>query len=97
MPETATHAQGESSAQVAALLRNLNVSLHDLSQPLTVLLCTLEYGAGLESLSEMKEAIEISQEACERLRRTVVAMQLQVRQGIETDAGGGAEGPGGDD
>jgi hypothetical protein len=67
----------------AKLLRELNECLHEASQPMTVLLCTLEYGASLDSVKEMRETMAISQEACERLRKTVLSMQGKVREAIE--------------
>jgi hypothetical protein len=98
VPETPTHARGDGNALAAAFLHELNGSLHELSQPMTVLLCTLEYGAALDSLQEMRETMMISQEACERLRRAVVAMQSQVRQAMETERrGGSSEGPTGNE
>jgi len=83
-PEPAHQASvGGGSAGAATLLQSLNGSLHELSQPMTVLLCTLDYGASLDSLKEMKETMAISQEACERLRQTIVAMQTRVREAME--------------
>jgi len=64
-------------------LRELNESLHEASQPMTVLLCTLEYGGSLDSMEEMRQMIALSQEACERLRITVQRMQARVREAIE--------------
>ncbi len=69
------------------LLRELNDQLHAMSQPMTVLLCAMEYGAGLDSVQEMREAVRISQEACERLRKNVVSMQVAVREAIEESKG----------
>jgi len=84
VPEPAHHAPGcGGSGAAATLLQSLNGSLHELSQPMTVLLCTLDYGASLDSLKEMKETMAISQEACERLRQTIVAMQMRVREAME--------------
>lgn len=60
----------------------MNMRLHDLSQPITVLLCTLDYSGSLDSVVEMKQMLTLSQEACERLRKIVVAMQIQVREAM---------------
>jgi hypothetical protein len=95
VPEPAHEVPGGGGPEAAAtLLQSLNGSLHELSQPMTVLLCTLEYGASLDSLKEMKETMAISQEACERLRQTIVAMQSRVREAMEggRDEMGGAGG-----
>ncbi len=54
---------------------------------MTVLLCALEYGASLDSVQELRDAVKISQEACERLRKNVTAMQVVVRAAIEEGAG----------
>jgi len=57
-----------------------------MSQPMTVLLCTLSYGEGLDSVQEMREMFKASQDACERLRRNVTAMQAAVREAMEESA-----------
>jgi hypothetical protein len=88
VPEAGVQVRVGGGACDLALLRELNGCLHELSQPMTVLLCTLDYGVGLESLTEMRETMAISQEACERLRRGVAAMQAQVRQAIEVCTNG---------
>jgi len=68
-------------------LRQLNEQLHAMSQPMTVLLCTLEYSASLDSVPELIETVKVSQEACERLRKSVAAMQTVVREAIENSSG----------
>jgi anti-sigma factor ChrR (cupin superfamily) len=68
-------------------IRELNAQLHAMSQPMTVLLCAMEYAAGLDSVQEMKETVRVSQEACERLRKNVTTMQAMVREAIEEGAG----------
>jgi hypothetical protein len=60
-------------------LRQLDVALHEMSQPITVLLCSLEFGADLESVSEMESVMRAALLECERLRRTVVQLQDRVR------------------
>jgi len=88
VPEAGADARVGGRECEIALLRELNGCLHELSQPMTVLLCTLDYGVGLESLTEMRETMAISQEACERLRLGVVAMQAQVRRAMEVCTNG---------
>jgi len=61
-------------------MAGLRRSLHDMSQPMTVLLCALEYAGGLEASPEMKEMIAASSEACARLSASVRAMQMQVKR-----------------
>lgn len=53
----------------------LSVALHDLAQPMTVLLCTLEYAAEIESLEEIRVAIQSALRECERLRVWMLSMQ----------------------
>jgi len=54
---------------------------------MTVLLCTLEYSASLDSVPELIETVKVSQEASERLRKSVAAMQTVVREAIENSSG----------
>ena len=68
------------------MLKKLDESLHAMSQPMTVLLCALEYGAGLDSIEEMQQMMKTSQQSCKRLRASVLSMQTQLREAIE--AGG---------
>jgi hypothetical protein len=63
----------------APLLRRLDAVVHELSQPVTVLLCTLEYGADLNSAAEMEAIMRAALLECERLRRTMIALQDLVR------------------
>ena len=56
----------------------LDRALHDLSQPMTVLLCTLEYGAELNSVEEMREAMRSALRECERLRTLMTAMRTKI-------------------
>jgi hypothetical protein len=62
------------------LLGAMNAGLHALSQPVTALLCLLEYGSGLEAGVEVKQVMQWSVEASERLRETVTAMQVMVQE-----------------
>lgn len=70
----------------AALLRELNGSLHELSQPITVLLCTLEFGADLDSVDEIKQLLRVALEQSRRLRQTTIAMRT--RMGIAMEEAG---------
>jgi len=62
------------------LLQKMEDGLHELSQPMTALLCLLEYGSSLEASDEMKQVMSWSTDAMERLRVTVIAMQQQVQE-----------------
>lgn len=62
------------------LLRKMDTGLHELSQPMTALMCLLEYGASLEASDEMRQVMTWSTEAIERLRVTVIAMQATVQR-----------------
>lgn len=84
-PETATLSNCEAGAQ-AKLLKMLDESLHAMSQPMTVLLCALEYGASLDSVDEMRQMMMTSQQSCERLRASVFSMQAQLREAIEAES-----------
>jgi hypothetical protein len=62
------------------LLQRMEAGIHDLSQPMTALLCLLEYGSSLEASDEMKQVMGWSTDAIERLRVTVIAMQQSVQE-----------------
>ena len=64
------------------VLSGLNTSLHEMSQPMTVLLCILDYGVCLETVEELKQTLTMSQEQCERLQKSVLGMQIQLREAI---------------
>lgn len=72
----------------AQLLAELRSSLHEMSQPMTVLLFALEYAGGLESSTEMKEMIGAGADACARLSDTVRSMQAQVKRAtVDNESG----------
>lgn len=71
---------GTAGAPAGELLRNMSIGLHDLSQPVTTLLCLLEYGSGLEASDEVKQVMGTCMDATERLRVTVVAMQRTIQK-----------------
>ncbi len=62
------------------LLQQVNASLHELSQPLTVLLCALELGAGIDTMDELKQVMSGALDQCRRLQETVHTLQIQVLQ-----------------
>jgi hypothetical protein len=69
----------------AELLAGLNTSLHGMSQPLTALLCMMEYGKGLETSEEVKMVFAGGLEQCGRLAAEVRAMQKQVLYAAERE------------
>jgi hypothetical protein len=66
-----------------ALLRDLDDRLHAMSQPITILLCTLEFGRGLDSVEEIKRLLLTAREASERLRETALAMRAQLQLALQ--------------
>ncbi len=60
-------------------MERLEERLHELSQPMTVLLCSLEYGLSLDSVAEVRPVMWGALVECERLRIAVLGMQQQVR------------------
>jgi hypothetical protein len=81
---TGEQARVESASEAGepadGFLKRMEAGLHDLSQPMTALLCLLEYGSSLEASDEMKQVMSWSTDAMERLRVTVIAMQQQVQE-----------------
>lgn len=74
------------SGREVELVRQMNASLHELSQPLTVLLCALQAGADLDSVEELRLVIDGALEECRRLQETVQVMQMQVQQNAHGDS-----------
>jgi hypothetical protein len=66
--------RGDKEAQ-----REIDAWLHDLSQPMTVLLCLLEHGSELEGSDELKQMLALSVETAEKLRVIVSKMQSIVQ------------------
>ena len=64
------------------MLRDVDNGLHALSQPITVLLCTLELCLALDSVGEIKELLTVAREASERLRETSLAMRARLQQAM---------------
>jgi signal transduction histidine kinase len=65
------------------LAQQLNASLHELSQPLTALLCLLELGSCSSTVSELERGMSAALEECNRLRKTVHEMQSYVQQALQ--------------
>lgn len=88
-PDTDRSSKSQAVAESLAVvrqesaLREMNERLHELCQPMTVLLCTLELSAELDSMEEIGDATRVARDACERLRQTVAAMQALMREAIE--------------
>jgi len=61
-----------------AFVRDLRLNLHEMSQPLTVLLCTLEFGADLTTVAEMRTTMISALTECERLRSIVNLLREQL-------------------
>jgi hypothetical protein len=65
------------------LLKLFDGRLHELSQPLTVLLCTLEHGRDLDTVTEMRPVVTGALRECERLRKTIAKMREDVLEAME--------------
>ena len=61
------------------LLRELDDLLHAMSQPITVLLCTLELGQVLNSVEQIKPLLVAGCGASERLREICLAMRTRLQ------------------
>lgn len=66
---------GSPAVRQGLTAEQLSAALHDLAQPMTVLLCTLEYAIELDSLDEMRTAIRSALRECERLRMWMTRLQ----------------------
>jgi hypothetical protein len=66
-----------------ALLEGIDVSLHALCQPLTVLQCRLAMGELIGEPEAMREAIRESLLECVRLNETVGAMRTALQRAIQ--------------
>jgi len=69
-----------------AFVRELRTNLHELSQPLTVLLCTLEFGADQRTVAEMRATMVSALVECERLRSIVNALRDRLPEGQDAKA-----------
>jgi hypothetical protein len=64
------------------LVERIDVALHGLSQPLTVLQCRLAMGELIGEPDAMREAIREGLQECRRLNQTVGAMRAILQQVI---------------
>jgi len=67
------------------LVERIDVALHGLCQPLTVLQCRLAMGELVGEPGAMREAIREALQECARLNQTVGAMRTMLQQVMETD------------
>jgi signal transduction histidine kinase len=58
-----------------SIISAVRADLHELSQPLTVLLCTLEFSADLRTVAEMRSIVTAALLECERMKRIVSALR----------------------
>lgn len=65
-----------------ALVERIDVALHGLCQPLTVLQCRLAMGELLGEPDAMREAIRDGMQECARMNQTVGTMQAMLRQAM---------------
>lgn len=62
------------------LLERIDMALHSLCQPLTVLQCRLAMGELIGEPEAMREAIREGLQECERMNRAVGAMREMLQQ-----------------
>jgi hypothetical protein len=62
------------------LLERIDLALHSLCQPLTVLQCRLAMGELIGEPDAMREAIREGLQECERMNRAVGAMREMLQQ-----------------
>lgn len=67
------------------LAQQLNARLHELSQPLTALLCLLELGSCSSTVAELEQGMSAAREECNRLCKTVHEMQSHVQQALQRE------------
>jgi hypothetical protein len=67
----------------AAMMERLDVALHGLCQPLTVLQCRLAMGEMIGEPEAMREAIREALSECVRLNQTVGTMRTMLQQMME--------------
>ena len=67
------------------LVERINVALHGLCQPLTVLQCRLALGELIGEPDAMREAIREGLRACARLNQTVGTMREMLQQVMVDD------------
>ena len=74
--------QVESSVK---LVERIDVALHGLCQPLTVLQCRLALGELIGEPSAMREALREGLEECVRLNAVVGTMREMLQQAVKTE------------
>jgi hypothetical protein len=67
-----------------ALVERIDVALHGLCQPLTVLQCTLAMGELIGEPDAMRDAIREALLECVRLNQTVVTMRTMLQQAMQS-------------
>ncbi len=72
-------------ARSTDLVERIDVALHGLCQPLTVLQCRLAMGELIGEPDAMREAIREGLRECARLNQTVGTMREMLRQVIRED------------
>ena len=65
------------------LVERIDMALHALCQPLTVLQCRLAMGELIGEPDAMRDAIREGLQECARLNRTVGTMRAMLQQAIE--------------
>lgn len=72
-----------------ALVERMDVALHGLCQPLTVLQCRLAMGELLGKPEAMREAIRAGLSECERLNAVVGTMREILQWAVDAEGSGG--------
>lgn len=67
------------------LVERIDVALHGLCQPLTVLQCRLALGELIGEPSAMREALREGLEECVRLNEVVGTMREMLQQAVKTE------------
>jgi hypothetical protein len=69
----------------AGLVERIDVALHGLCQPLTVLQCRLAMGELIGDPGAMREAIREGLQECARMNQTVGTMRAMLQQVMDTE------------
>jgi len=72
--------EGRQGAARTELVERIDLALHGLCQPLTVLQCRLAMGELIGEPSAMREAIREALQECARLNQTVGTMRAMLQQ-----------------
>ena len=73
------------TASGEALVERIDVALHGLCQPLTVLQCRLAMGELIGEPEAMRDAIREALLECGRLNQTVVTMRMMLQQAMQSN------------